>query len=94
MSHPVLDLEMQPNDANVKTVRDYLKSLLKLVWLYDEEFDGKRPFGNSGWKSEIYETLALSELIESEIDHYGETYITDAGVRDGDYLIGKAISDL
>lgn len=53
----ILDAKMGENDADASTIRDYLKSLLTLVWSDGEGFDGKRPFGNSGWEGEIYATL-------------------------------------
>ncbi len=53
----ILALPMGPNDAGVDTVRDYLKALLLRVWTEEEGFSGKRPFGNSGWKNEVYDAL-------------------------------------
>ncbi len=53
----VLDLEMITNDAEAKTIRDYLKALVTRIWEEGEGFSGKRPFGNSGWEYELYGTL-------------------------------------
>lgn len=48
----ILDILMGENDAGALTVRDYLKALLRRLWLEQEGFSGKRPFGNSGWEDE------------------------------------------
>lgn len=88
----ILDLEMVENDIEAKTVRDYLKQLLSVVWEEEESFSGKRPFGNSGWKYEIYHTLAHHKVIDADIDDEG--YIGDIK-RDqkdkADQLIADAI---
>lgn len=75
----ILNIPMiQPNDAEVDTIRDYLKKLVLKVFDEDEGFDGKRPFGNSGWWCELYNSLEefgidaeeedYRELIHSAID--------------------------
>jgi hypothetical protein len=66
----ILNLPMQENDAVAKTVRDYLQRLLRGVWIDGEGFDGKRPFGNSGWQQEIYETLIKAEFIKADNEGY------------------------
>ncbi len=53
----VLDIKLPDNDAGAATVRDYLKVLLLKVWQEDEEFDGKRPFGNSCWWTDITDPI-------------------------------------
>ncbi|BAD58868.1 hypothetical protein [Nocardia farcinica] len=68
----VLDIPMRDdNDADASTIRDYLIELLKTVWDEGEEFSGKRPFGNSGWKYELFEALAGAEAIEATFDDDG-----------------------
>lgn len=60
----VLDVVMPENDAGAATIRDYLVKLLTLVWEEGESFDGKRPFGNSGWEGELIQALARVGIIE------------------------------
>lgn len=64
----VLAVRMQPNDASAETIRDYLVSLVAEVWREREGFSGKRPFGNSGWHSELGEALVRAEMIDGEWD--------------------------
>lgn len=47
MTHTLL-IRMPPNGAGAATVGEYLAKLLAELWLHDEGFSGKRPFGNSG----------------------------------------------
>ena len=61
----ILALPMQENDAGVGTVKEYLVALLANLWYEEEGFSGKRPFGNSGWKHDIFETLAANGLIKA-----------------------------
>lgn len=61
-------LELGDNDAGASTVRDYLVKLLVLAWRDEENFDGKRPFGNSSWKREIGWALVADGLVPGELD--------------------------
>lgn len=86
---------MQENDSGAKTIREYLKALLVMVWEKDESFSGKRPFGNSGWKYDIYRTLATHKLIEAEIDEDGDIVdIKRSEYSKADQLISEAIASL
>lgn len=91
----ILDLEMVENDIESKTIREYLKTLLITVWEKEESFSGKRPFGNSGWKYDIYRTLATHKLIEADIDEDGDIVdIQRSEYSKADQLISEAIAAL
>lgn len=79
----VLALPMQTNDAEVETIRDYLVTLLSTVWVEQEGFDGKRPFGNSGWSYDLVDTLVGAGAVHGP-DPVGDAY----------YLIREAIESL
>lgn len=85
----VLDLEMPKNDAKAATVRDYLKALLAKVWQEDEGFSGKRPFGNSGWKYEVYAALVEGGAVAGKLDENG--HVDECAEAEADELIAKAI---
>ncbi|WP_395452901.1 hypothetical protein ACHMW5_02500 [Azospirillum melinis] len=87
-----LDLPMQENDANAKTVRDYLKALLMGVWMRGESFDGKRPFGNSGWEYDLYRPLVVAGLVPGDVcaNAFGKEFDRDAADR----IICEAIEAL
>lgn len=67
----ILDCPMRDNDSGATTIRGYLIALLAGVVVEEEGFSGKRPFGNSGWKYDIYEALASAGLIRATIDEDG-----------------------
>lgn len=91
----ILDLEMVENDIESKTIREYLKALLITVWEKEESFSGKRPFGNSGWKYDIYRTLATHKIIEADIDEDGDIVdIQRSEYSKADQLISEAIASL
>jgi hypothetical protein len=88
----VLDLRMEANDAGAGTVRAYLTVLLSAVWRERDEFDGKRPFGNSSWEYELYQPLAEAGLIAAERDEDGILVPLDRDA--GDRLVEAAIRRL
>jgi len=85
----ILDLLMEENDADAVTVRDYLKALLTELWIEEEGFSGKRPFGNSGWQYDVYTALIKSDMVEGTLDEDG--YIEDCDSEEADKLILEAI---
>lgn len=64
-SEEILDLVLPRNGAGAETVRDYLKELLRILWVEEECFDAKRPFGNSGWWHDVIEWVVKSGLVEN-----------------------------
>jgi hypothetical protein len=87
-----LALEIGDNDAGAVTVRDYLVKLLATAWCDEQSFDGKRPFGNSGWQDEVYRPLVAAGLIIGTLDEDG--CIEDADYDAGEELILACIDSL
>jgi hypothetical protein len=67
------------------TIGEYLILLLKTLWTEEESFNGKRPFGNSGWKQDLYVPLVRSGLVDGKIDEDG--YIDEIDEAEADALI-------
>ena len=90
----VLDLPMMSEDNHivVATVRGYLKELLAELWREKDGFDGKRPFGDSGWEHDIYAALVQGGFLQWSDD--GEGYLLTADREAADKLILKAIGSL
>lgn len=65
------NIPMQDNDAKAKTIGEYLKKLLVTLWDEEDNFSGKRPFGNSGWKYEVYTALISANVVDGKLDEYG-----------------------
>ena len=79
-----LSLTFHSGDLNQDiTVRGYLLRLLSDLWRKEESFNGKRPFGNSGWQWEVYEALIEAGYIPGELDK-------DGGILDFDEEVASA----
>ena len=88
----ILDIEMQSNDARASTIGEYFRKLAIKVWLLNEGFSGKRPFGNSGWEMEIYIALAAAGVIEGTYSEEFENWeISRQQMNVADELIVKAL---
>lgn len=82
----ILKLKFECRDLNkMVTISEYLKTLLKTLWEEEEGFSGKRPFGNSGWKSDIFECLVKNSVIDGRLDSEG--YIDRIDYDTGDKII-------
>ncbi len=91
----VLSTPMQDNDADAKTVGEYLLALARQVWIEDEGFSGKRPFGNSDWKSDVYGALVRGGVVEGELmDDYDEIAWDTFDEEAADKLILAALASL
>lgn len=62
---------MQENDADTKTIGDYLGKLLATLWRKGDSFSSKRPFGNGDWQYDVYAALINSGAIEGALDEDG-----------------------
>ncbi len=88
----ILDCPMQANDAGASTVGKYLVELLSELWGRGEGFSGKRPFGNSGWESDIYAALVRGKLVDGTLDYDGYPNTVDEG--HANLLVLQAIKSL
>jgi hypothetical protein len=86
----ILRLPMMKNDSGATTVGGYLQKLLVTLWIEQEGFSGKRPFGNSGWDYDLMKALADGGFIKGEIDEDGYFYCSDNESVRG-YKIIKAL---
>lgn len=66
-----LNIRFDSDAGDNITVRDYLFKILMMVWDEGEGFDGKRPFGNSGWDYELYRVLVMNGFTPGKIDNDG-----------------------
>lgn len=64
----VLNFKYDRWDLQECTIREYLTELLLTCWQEGEGFSGKRPFGNSGWQSDVHMALCEGGFIECEFD--------------------------
>lgn len=87
----VLAVPMAENEADAATIGEYLIALLEGIW-EDTEFSGKRPFGDSGWRIDLYAALGHAGYITCEFD--GDGYVRECDDETGDTLIREAIASL
>jgi hypothetical protein len=86
-------LEFYCNDLDKKiSIHDYLIELLKTLWEEQDEFSGKRPFGNSGWDYDLIGCLIANNIIEGKLDEYG--YVIEGDTHKGYALIKEYIESL
>lgn len=88
-----LDLPLdQPNDSGEATARGYLLRLLGDVWRDGEGFNGKRPFGNSGWEGDLHLPMIRAGLVDGKLDSDG--WIETIAEHQADELVHAAIAAL
>lgn len=59
-------------ESGARTVGHFLCILAGEVWLRQECFNGKRPFGNSSWNWDVLEALIAAGIIEDDEDGQGD----------------------
>lgn len=77
-----LDARFSSDAGDDISVRDYLRTLLTTLWSEGEGFSGKRPFGNSGWESELYKPLVAGGFVPGKLDEDGWIEYVDAKIAD------------
>ena len=91
--HEIVAIEFKPIDLNrTLTIKEYLIELLRTLWQQGEAFSSKRPFGNSGWKYELYIPLFEKGLIKGQLSENGD--IAKVDTEAGNELILKLIEKL
>lgn len=89
----ILNLKFASRDLGKEcSIRDFLKELLITLWQEEEMFSGKRPFGNSGWKSDIEKTLIENKIISGKFDE--DYYIEEYDDEKSDKLMKKLINHI
>ena len=87
----LLALSLPDNDSEASTVRGYLVALLHSLWTEGGDFSGKRPFGNSGWKFDLYKPMVEAGFVTGLIDDGELTQFPDDARREADELIMAGI---
>lgn len=88
-----LDIKISSNDFEDEiTLREYFKKLLTTLWEEEEDFSGKWPFGNSGWKYDVYKALIKNELVPGKLNKDG--YVENIDTKKADDLIINLIKSL
>ena len=90
----VLDLKFKSNDLGKKvTIRQFFFELMKTLWIEQDDFSGKRPFGNSGWDWDLISCLVKNKLIKGKLDEDG--YLEDYDNEEVDnFVISQILKPL
>ncbi|QHR75948.1 hypothetical protein JR321_gp052 [Escherichia phage anhysbys] len=75
-----LDVVFEDDDLGTVTVREYFRRLLSTLWEEEDNFSGKRPFGNSCWQFDLIIGLIDAGYLEGKV--YRDE---DGGIEDTDY---------
>jgi len=93
----ILDLPMY-KEFSGETIGSYFSKMMIKLWEEGESFSGKRPFGNSGWEHDVYESLVMNEVCKGAIDRYDDDPDWfDVEIEDydeADKIISKALGSL
>lgn len=65
----ILELPVRRHDLGASlSMRQYFERLFTKLWDDPNHFNGKRPYGNSGWKWDVYVTLIKHGVIDGNLD--------------------------
>lgn len=65
----ILELTFYSTDLDrTVTIRQFFFELMKKLWLEQDEFSGKRPFGNSDWDADLILCLINNKLVKGKVD--------------------------
>lgn len=78
---------VMPKDSDFPgdTVREFLYNLFTKLWMYQDDFNSKRPWGNSGWAVDVHRALIDSGTLEAIYDKDGDLF--DYDEREANLLI-------
>jgi hypothetical protein len=62
---------------------------MKTLWIGQEGFSGKRPFGNSCWDGDLISCLIKNKLIKGKLDEDG--YLADYDNKEVDKFVMSQI---
>lgn len=83
----------QCDDFDDIKVIEWLHKLLDTIWVEEEGFSGKRPFGNSGWSLDLIYALIDCGYIPGKIerDEDGDFIDSEYDSREADRLVRELI---
>lgn len=86
----LLDLQMNNSCYSEGfTLRHFFLELLSTLWQEDERFSGKRPFGNSGWRYDVYAVLIRNGLIAGSLD--SDNFVKEVDTVEADLFVTNNI---
>ena len=93
----ILNLKFYSNDLQYNvTVGYFLEQLLKTLLIQGENFNSKRPFGNSGWEYDLAICLVENNIIEGKVNRMDSGLILDSefDIYSFHEVMGELITDI
>ena len=78
--------------GEVVALKVYLRNLILTLWREGHQFNGKRPFGDSGWKWDIYTAMIEHKFLKGKLDEDG--YIDDVDEVSASAIIENLIQEV
>lgn len=88
----ILNAPLETDDCDATTIKEYLHEIMLKLWQEGESFSGKRPFGNGGWKFDIYVALVKCGAVEGKLDEDG--FLDEVDLKAADKLVFKLIDKI
>lgn len=85
-------IPMGKNDIGAKTIGEYFEKLLLTLWDEQEDFSGKRPFGNGGWEYDVYASLISAGVVDGSLDEEG--YVNEVSYSAANNIICEMIKQI
>ena len=85
-------IPMGKNDIGAKTIGEYFEKLLLTLWDEQEDFSGKRPFGNSGWEYDVYASLISAGVVDGSLDEEG--YVSNVAYSAANDIVCEMIKQI
>lgn len=89
----ILELKFESTDLEKEiSIRDFFKELLTTLFKEGECFNGKRPFGNSGWDWDLKICLVKNGVVKGEYNSKYDDWDFDS--EEADKKIFELIKEL
>lgn len=89
----LLNITFESRDlGRTLTLREYFVELLRTLWREDDQFSGKRPFGNSGWQWDVY--IGLGKHVPNLVIYDAEGEVEDYDEKECERMIRMALDTL
>jgi hypothetical protein len=85
----ILGLPLHHECLIAETVRGFLGELLWQVWEKGESFNGKRPWGDSGWEHDLHYPIVRAGLVTGSFNMHGD--LLEYDVKGADKIISRCI---
>ena len=86
--HQISEIEFESREMGTEvTIKQWLQELLCRVWVEQDDFSGKKAFGDSNWSWDIYETLYTNRIIDGSMNEYEGLDLTRVQFEIADKII-------